>query len=149
MAKSKAKMHTVIRNRFVDLIENAKKQGDAGKGTGRRPWQVPSDLETGLDEIDKLHEPAFNRDDANTNYQEAVQSGGEDAGTLADAISLKQQIAYNAAEERAFRLRHASSVRRGIHAINARDGHGNSKGVFGGVQKQMEDAISSGANAET
>lgn len=145
MGQVKGKIHDVFRNRIKGLTKNAEEQAQAGIGTGLRPWQIPdpSDAKS-LFDIENLHEPGYNRDELNTNYNETIQEGADDAGTLGDTIGLKLQCSYVAAEERAFRLRHASPVRNLLHAIGSREGHGNTKGIFGGVQKMAEDAIKAG-----
>lgn len=145
---SKAKVHDVFKNRLDDLTSQAEEQAKAVTGEGTRPWQVPNDFEAeNLQDVPNLHEPSFNRDELNTQYNETIQAAGEEAGTLGDTIGLKQQISYTAAQERAFRLRHASPVRLLAHAAGIREAHGNTKGVFGGVQKMVEDVIRAGGNS--
>ena len=145
---TKAKVHDVFKNRINDLVENAEGQAKAAMGDGPRPWQVPQETEAdSLLDVPNLHKPAFDREDPNTNYGEAIGAAetADGAGTLGDVVSLKYQIAYVAAEERAFRLRHATPVRCLTHAVCSREGHGNPKGIFGGVQKMAEDAIRAGS----
>lgn len=141
MGQSKGKIHEVFKKRLDELTTNAEEQAKAGTGDGGRPWQVPTEQETSLLDVPKLHEPAFDREEANTNYAEIIKSGGAEAGTCGDTISLTMQVAYNAVEERAFRLRHASPVRQLVHGISSRKAHGNTKGVFGGITKAAEDIL--------
>jgi len=146
VGQTKAKVHDVFKDRIDELTKKAEEQAKAATGEGGRPWEIPNNYKRSVLEVSELHEPGYNRDEINTNYEEVLAAPKEKSGTLGDTISLKLQLAYVSAEERAFRLRHASPVRCYAHSIAAREGLGNSEGVFGGVQKLVDDAIQAGGS---
>ena len=94
----------------------------------QRRWQVP----LGIDITDPAGiGTAFDRSKINLIYIRALTKGpplglGDNApegeGRVSDCQVEKIQLDYLAAQERAFRLRHASSVRCVMHAANRRRG---------------------------
>ncbi|NDD52788.1 hypothetical protein EBZ39_02740 [bacterium] len=77
-----------------------------------RPWHTPKDIGDLLD-VPALHTPVWTRKSLNERYSEKIlpSSASDPPGTCADIIATKWQIDFMAAEERAFRLRHASYAR--------------------------------------
>jgi len=142
--KSLGKIHDVFSDRLDELVLQANEQATVAGSTGR-PWQVPTELETSLFNIPVMHEPAFNRDEINTNFEDCTKSA-DNPGTIGDVSSLMTQCDYVAMEERAFRTRHMSSIRAMAHANARRTGHGQARGVFGGVKKFAEDLIHAGGS---
>ena len=143
----KGEVHAVFVDRLRELqCRDAGAISDAVMGTGQRIWQIPEGLaNVDLFDIANLHKPVFDRTEINDNYVDVMKSPEDDeAGTIGDTISLKNQIDYNAMEERAFRLRHASAVRCNIHAHGRRHGHCISN-LFPKIEKQMADMIAMGA----
>jgi hypothetical protein len=140
----KGKVHDVFRKRTLQLREGAKQMADSVKGDAQRPWEVPAELTTQLTDIASLHKPAFDRSEINANYDEVLASGS-DPGTVGDAASLKLQVDFNAAEERAFRLRHATSLRCIIVAHGRLDGHGHQAGIYAAAENMAADLIAAGA----
>ena len=140
--KPKGQVHAVFADRLKDLKIQAQNLYKSVQGTEQRKWQIPSDLSVDLFEIAKLHEPSFNRTTINVNYQEATQDP-DDAGTNGDTIALKLQLDYNAAEERAFRHRHASPVRNICHAHGRRYGHGEGR-TLTATREEVERFIAAG-----
>ena len=146
----KGKVHDVFRKRTLQLREGSKKIADSVKGgeDAQRPWEVPDELTTQLTDIAALHTPAFDRSEINANYDEVLASGA-DPGTVGDAASLKLQVDFNAAEERAFRLRHATSLRCIIVAHGRLDGHGHQGGIYAAAENMAADLIAAGALGQT
>lgn len=140
----KSRVHDVFRKRTLQLRKGSKQIADSVKGEAQRPWEIPAELETQLTDVASLHKPAFDRGDMNANYDEVLASS-KDPGTVGDAAALKHQIDYNACEERAFRLRHASSVRCMIVAHGRIDGHGHEAGIFAAAENLASDMIAAGA----
>jgi hypothetical protein len=123
------------------LQAEAQAIADSFAGEAQRVWQVPAVLDTALTDVPNLHEPAWQRQPINANYASAMQS--DEPGTVGDIIGLKQQIDYNAAEERAFRYRHATLCRCLAHQHGRRHGHATSD-LFPYVVKQVQDSIKAG-----
>jgi hypothetical protein len=144
MGTPQAKIDPVFQNRLTELTDNANQQAQSALTGSIRPWQVPSKLTTSLLDIPNLHTPAFDRSNLNASY---VQVTGDTTtgGVVADCMALKMQIDYNAVEERAFRLRHATACRCRAIAFGRRNGHGQVAGIFqGGVQQTVADMLRSG-----
>ncbi len=112
----KGEVHEVFKNRLKNLKDNAGKNYKGHKFEDQRTWEVPDDLSAeDLFTIEDLHKQSFDRQELNANYVECM-ADGKSPGTCGDTISLTMQNDYNAAEERAFRFRHASPVRCIAHA---------------------------------
>jgi hypothetical protein len=140
---TKAKVHDVFSKRLEELRERGADVSEGLQGSGQRKWYIPTDLKAeDLFDLAKLHEPSFDRTEANTNYVECFQDKAG-PGTTADVVSLKRQVDYNAAEERAFRFRHASPCRCLVHAACRRHFH-DSGPVFAYVRQVEEDIIRAG-----
>ncbi len=139
--RQRARVDATFAQRLNELKQDAAAQAAAFQGSGNRAWQVPAETKDLLD-VPNLHNPGFDRTALNTNYQQCVQDPN-DPGTVGDVIGLKQQIDYNAAEERAFRLRHATITRCFTHAAGRRFGLGAGR-VFPNIEKQVSDAIANG-----
>lgn len=143
--KKKAKVHDVFRKRTKQLRAGAKQAADSITATAQRGWDIPNELDDKtLTAVPTLHEPAFDRKEINANYDEVLASGS-DPGTVGDAASLKHQIDYNAVEERAFRLRHATPVRCIIVGHGRLAGHGHEQGIFAAAENLAADLIAAGA----
>lgn len=140
---TKAKVHDVFKDRLDDLKAKGKKVAEGFTATGQREWYIPEALEAEtLFDIAQLHKPVFDREEINTNYVECFQDP-ESPGTVADIISLNHQQDYNAAEERAFRFRHASPCRLLAHAMCRRYFHDTGP-VFEYLRQVEEDIIAAG-----
>jgi hypothetical protein len=74
---------------------------------------------------------AFDRTTLNAQYVELVSDPDREA-KIGEVMVTKLQVDYLAASERAFRTRHASSVRLRLHAAARRRGQGVSQGPFSG-----------------
>ena len=138
----KGQIHTVFFNRLQDLQTQAGQLADAHAGAGQRVWQTPAGFTNDLLAIGALHEPAFNRELINDNYLDAMKAA-DDPGTVGDIVSLKLQMDYNATEERAFRLRHATLCRCAAFAAGRRRGHRNYT-VFAAVEQHAADMLAAG-----
>lgn len=99
----------------------------------QRKWQMPAPNGWDLDlfNISGISK-AFDRDTANKVYMRALTKGPvvgaldlapEGEGRIADCQAMKIQIDYLAVQERAFRLRHSTSIRCAMHAASRRRGH--------------------------
>ena len=142
---TKASVSTVFTQRLRELQQNADDMQKAFQGEGQRTWQVPTELETSLLDIAKLHDPAFDREEINNEYQNATNDP-TNAGTTGDVIALKLQIDYNAMEERAFRHRHMSLCRAMCAGHGRRRGQG--RGILWtagkGVEREFTSIIAAG-----
>lgn len=136
----KANISPVFNDFLQTLRADAGKQADALKTSGLRPWQVLDDVD--LLNIAKLHQPAFDRDEINSVYQECMQNVAA-PGTTGDVIALKQQVDYLATAERAFRLRHASLCRCVVHGAARRHGLAISS-VLPAIERQVSNIIAKG-----
>jgi hypothetical protein len=127
--------------RISDLEDKANAQSEYfRKHENTRPWHTPESMrDRDLLDVPSLHEPAWNRDEANEIYSQDVLNA--EAGTQGDIISLKRQIDFMAAEERAWRARHASFARCAAHAHGRLAGHGlKTEGVFSRVKTAADNA---------
>lgn len=148
--KSQAKVHTVFSDRLRDLQKQAKQSHAAFRGISQRGWQVPTQASGSLLDIANLHNPAFEREAINTNYVEATRDL-DTAGTNGDVIALKQQMDYNACEERAYRARHTSLVRAMClaHGRRAGQGYGDVWAAGSGIEAAVAANIAAGALGAT
>ena len=144
---TKAKVHAEFKDQAEALQEEADLIAKSVRAEGQRPWQ------TGAEGTDWPGDPldipgiadAFNRDEIGGNYAECL-SDPTSPGTTGDAQALTLQSDWLAMQERAFRVRHETSVRSAIHAAARRRGHAHEKGVVAvGVVKYVEDLIKRGA----
>jgi len=127
--------------RLADLEQKALAQSEHFRTHGSaRPWHTPDTMaNSDLLDVPMLHEPAWNRDEANRIYSQDVLS--EKPGTQGDVISLKRQIDFMAVEERAWRVRHATFARCAAHAAGRLNGHGQpNAGIFTMVRNAADDA---------
>jgi hypothetical protein len=130
-----------FKQRIADLEDKAYAQSEHfRKHENTRPWHTPESMrDRDLLDVPSLHEPAWNRDGANRIYAQDVLNDA--AGTQGDIISLKRQIDFMAAEERAWRVRHASFARCAAHAHGRLAGHGlRTEGVFSRVKTAADNA---------
>lgn len=132
-------------NHMQVLQDTAEANGAATCLDGQRKWYYPplNGWSGNVTDITGMND-AFARDDLGTQYQ-AVNTAAS-GGTIGESMVVKLQNDYIAAAERAFRTRHASSVRCRIHAASRRKGHGNSLGIFstnGNIQGWLNNIIAS------
>lgn len=147
MASKKGRVHTTFQKCVDELRENAQKTAQAFQG-GQRDWNIPKALEEkDLSDVPGLHDPAFDRNEINANYEECLASSAA-SGTSADLSGLKTQIDFMAGEEQAFRMRHTSIVRAFVHGHVRLWGHGQPQSVFDDVSRQASDFIASGGAAK-
>ncbi len=131
--------------RVTNLEERAQKAAEHFKTqSGFRDWNVPAELHDPLD-VPSLHVPAWERNSINQLYSESILRGpGKSGGTCGDLIAMKWQADFMAAEERAFRTRHASYTR-AMAAMHGRlKGHGKA-GVS--IFSFLKDAVQSWIDA--
>lgn len=144
--KQQAIVHPVFRENAEQLAVDAANLADATLGRAQRAWQTgPLRGWNG----DPLAVPTisvkFDRKAVHENY--TICLGDPDtAGTVADTQALTLQNDWVSMQERAFRLRHATSVRCAIHAAARRSGHAHPQGVIhAGLVKYIQDVIKRGA----
>ena len=143
--------NTCLDRQFTELQSTALTTGESVLVSGVAPsvqrlWMMPS-LETWNGDLFNISGigDAFCRDEFNAAYAEAVETAGTVAGgRLADRYVSKVQLYYIAAMERAFRARHASSVRCNYHAAGRRRGHGGEFSVFAAVKDYLLNTLASG-----
>ena len=146
-AAAKGQLLPVFTDRIADLRLQAQRTHNAIQGRHQRRWAVPEGQESLLD-IENLHVPAFDRQELNDQYTELTESV-ESAGTTADVMANKQQIAYVAVEERAFRARHSTICRAFCHGHGRRYGHGQGSllSPAGGITKNLSTLLQAGAQS--
>lgn len=140
----KAKIHDVFSQQLQLQKDVATSQHTAANGSGQRMWAVLPAFNKDLLDPEAMTDAGFNRDELNTNYTECL-ADVNNLGTTGDIVSLKQQIDYVAAAERAFRYRHCTPVRALAHSAARRYGLANSA-VLDLIQQQAANAIAAGAH---
>lgn len=146
--RTAAQVHDVFANRIADLQDLCNAIAESLAGGPPRPWMLPPGLqERDLLHVPSMHNPDWERNPINVNYDEAMATT-ENPGTVGDIISLKLQADYNAVEERAFRLRHATIIRCHTHAHGRHSAHGLDNGVLAAVTQQVADLIRAGGLAQ-
>jgi hypothetical protein len=143
--KSIAEVNTKFSKRLDELQENSRNQYAAFQGAEQRKWQIPTELTDDMLKVATLHEPAMVRDEINTQYEQVMKSR-KSAGTIGDVISLKFQMDYMAAEERAFRVTHSSVCRSIAHAMGRRFGQGDGR-LFPAIRDQAANMITAGGTS--
>lgn len=142
----KAKVHPVFKENAEQLRTDAENVEQALLNQAQRKWQIlPLREWTG----DPLAVPEisgkFKRDEIHENYTECL-ADPENPGTAADTQALTLQNDWVSMQERAFRARHATSVRSALHAAGRRKGHSSDKGVIqAGLVKYIQDVIKRGS----
>ncbi|NDD53044.1 hypothetical protein EBZ39_04055 [bacterium] len=136
--------------RVKDLEEKARKMSEHFRDHNTyRPWHTPENVKDPLD-VPSLHNKTWDRNNINQLYsEEIVGKAGDESGTDGDAQAMKIQADFMAAEERAFRTRHASMIRCASFAHGRMDGHGKeSRGLFSYLLDSVDSLIRLGARKE-
>ena len=119
----------------------------AAQSPAQRAWFLPSpnSWDGSPFDLDGISS-AFDREDLNNKYVDAIQSAGEpNGGKVVDRMTTKIQIDYLACMERAFRARHASSVRCAMHSAGRRSGQGDpTNGVLTAVRNYLAELVAMG-----
>jgi len=110
--------------RLAEMQTQAGAQAAATCGEGVRKWNIPEDANIqSLLTIPALHgtqpNTGYDRTELNTRYEQCFQDPAA-PGTNGDIAGLKTQIDWLAANERAFRFRHATTPRLLILAASRR-----------------------------
>ena len=140
--KSKAE----LRDRFVaQLNKSADAANTISKAfllQGQRRWHIVDKGEWDGDLFDLSGiSKAFSREENEEDVANSIKDGAN-PGTSGDLIVSVMQGDYLAAQERAFRLRHQTTVRSSMHAAARRMGHGHDKGIFKrGVKGVVENIL--------
>lgn len=105
------------------------------------PWFIPP----GVDDLSdpEAITPGFDRRDLSAAYETALTAPD---GTVGGAAGLKLQLDILGAAERAFRLRHASSIRALYHDAARAAGHGHSRGPVAYNQQIAQDLLRAGGS---
>lgn len=144
MATSKAQVHARFTAQVQRLAAEAgllHKSVTTGAG---REWQL-GDLNGWSGDVTDIPGMArpFDRKEIGQNFADVYQP--KSPGTVGDAATLRLQNDYLAAMERAFRTRHASSVRAAVMAAGRRSGHGDGQGpLLDGVIRYAQDLLKAG-----
>lgn len=133
---------TIIHKVFSDNIKNQQRTADkvynGNIDSAQRIWRVPINWDGDPLNIEGFNQP-FERKAINEDYMLTFKL--ED-GREADAQAAKLQGDHVSAQERAFRHRHASHIRCGMHSANRRRGHALSgAGVHARVLDHVQDVI--------
>jgi hypothetical protein len=144
VATSKAQLHTRFTAQVQQLAAEAGLMHKSVTAGEPRPWQL-GDLngwDGNVTDIPGMAKP-FDRSEIGQNFADVYQP--KEPGTVGDAATLRVQNDYLAAMERAFRTRHASSVRAAIMAAGRRNGHGSDQGpLLDGVIRYAQDLLKAG-----
>lgn len=144
---SKGKIDPVFENRIKDLSESAKSTAESFKRSYNdyRKWSTPKGV-SDLWHVPSMHMPTWDRYNINKLYSADILNGDPDSGgTCADLIAMKVQNDFLAAEERAFRLRHASYTRCVTLMHGRFDGQGRPEtNMFKFIQTSIEKIIDAG-----
>lgn len=145
---SKGKLDANFTKRINELEARAQDMAETFRYAGGwRSWHTPDDL-NGRDLLDvpALHNPCWDRNSINEIYSASVLAGpGKSGGTSGDLIAMKWQADFMAAEERAFRMRHASLARCAALMHGRIKGHGTAgSGVFSFFKQAVENSINVG-----
>jgi hypothetical protein len=147
--KPKGKITSAFRKRIEELEARAREFSEQFRRFSQpRKWHTPESMrDKNLLDVASLHEPAWNRDEANRIYSQDVLSQSSDRGTTGDLIGLKKQIDFMAVEERAFRMRHASFIRCAAMSHGRLDGHGTQTyGVFSTLKSSIDNDFMRGSD---
>lgn len=130
---------------IVALADIEKRNGEADLATNQRKWNLPG-INQGWNgnplDITGMN-LAFQRDDINDLHCVSMTSSAR----LADSMAMKRQADYMAAEERAYRLRHATGIRCNVHSAARLVAHGHGNGVYhNGVLGYIQDGLAAGYN---
>lgn len=144
--RPRAEVHAVFRAAAGQLQADAANLAAAAAGAAQRTWQVGPLGDWGGDPLDVPGiSGRFARAAIHENYAACLADPGN-PGTVADTQALTLQNDWVAAQERAFRVRHCTSVRAALHAAGRRAGHADDRGVIrAGVVKYIEDVIKKGS----
>jgi hypothetical protein len=133
---------TVIQPVFADNISNqqevAERAFQGNIDVAQRIWRLP--ISWAGDPLDiPEFKPPFDRKTINEDYEISFH---DDDGREADAIAAKLQGDHVSSQERAFRFRHASHIRCGMHSGNRRKGHSlPGGGVHARILEHVQDVI--------
>ena len=143
---SKGIIDPAFQARVSDLEAKAKNAATYFKThSSYRDWHMPSTTGDPLD-VPSLHNPAWDRNGINRLYSvDILAEPGRKAGTVGDLIAMKWQADFMAAEERAFRTRHASMIRCASLSHGRWDGHGTAgKSIFSFLKDAVQAHIDAG-----
>ena len=146
-SKPLAKIHNRFRLQVEALRSAASEMAASVTDEHQRPWMT---LDHGSWSGNPFDIPgmtgAFDRDDINQHYAEML-SDPANLGSLGSSLALKLQVDWLAVLERAFRTRHASSVRCAVHAAARRKGHSSGAGIFSiGTLGYVQNIIQKGSS---
>jgi hypothetical protein len=145
---SKGQVDANFSKRIASLEARAGQQATMFKTTSSyRPWNMPDELQDrDILDVPALHSPCWDRNNINSIYSEQVLAGpGKKGGTSGDLIAMKWQADFMAAEERAFRLRHASLPRCASLMHGRLDGHSREGiSVFSFLKQGVQNYIDAG-----
>lgn len=129
-AQSKADVGDRFSRQLDALVETGKSTAKSLRGEDRR---LHTDVDKGdwdgdLTDLSGISS-AFSREEHSEDVVEAIKNVDE-PGVIGDLIASAMQGDYLAMQERAFRSRHTSVVRRRLQAAARRAGHGDDRGLF-------------------
>ncbi len=115
--------------------------------TGLRSWNTPIGTYSGDPlEIEGIEEGYF-RNDLNEAYSIAINTSGENSGRIGTCMAFKAQVDWLAIKERAYRFRHATSIRCAMHSAGRQTTRGSGRGtLYGGLVGTIQDLIASSYN---
>lgn len=150
VGQTKGTIDSVFSKRIEDLEKSARTTADSFRYayTDYRKWSTPDGVKN-LMHVPSMHMPTWDRNSINQIYSAQILNGDpQSGGTCGDLIAMKLQNDFLAAEERAFRLRHASYTRCGAMMHGRFNGQGREgKSVFTFVKTSIEAIIQQGSSS--
>jgi hypothetical protein len=124
-----------------NLIETADNASEANRLNTQREWRTPVAWVDPPWKIQELGDPTFTRIEMDSLYPKYYF---EPEGKMADCMVTKIQSDHLASQERAWRLRHATSIRCNMHSSVRRKGQGDGAGSFGRITNHLLDILAAG-----
>lgn len=140
-----AQFSTLFLEHMLELANIAQAYADSAKGNNQTNWHNAG-VNTTLWDGDVLNisgmNYAFDRADLQQAHKEILAT----LGSIGDSRAVKLQSDYFAGMERAFRSRHATSIRCKMHAAGRKDAHADGGGIYYTLIKYIQDLIAAGNN---
>ncbi len=136
----------MIYSRYSDQSSNlmaaADNVSESNRDNTQRSWRVPVAWVSPPWLIKELGDPTFSRSEMDSEYPQFFYMP---EGKVADCMVAKIQSDHLAAQERAWRLRHAGSIRCQMHAAVRRKGQGDGAGSFARITNHLVDILQAGS----
>jgi hypothetical protein len=132
-----AEIYSRFASQVASQVDDCRQLQAANRGLDQRTWREPSDWLGNVYGIADFARP-YDRLEMNVDYPDFFL---DEDGRVADAMAAKLQAEHLSVQERAFRQRHSSGIRAGMHAAVRRRGHGADGGLFVRTLEHVQDVI--------